>query len=426
MQSAVGKALFVATVADSRTPTVHQAQGEFDGVGLHGIGEGNRSTFNQNEVTTVLSFSAVTWSDGSQDLLRNANVAFVLKNSKGIYTNMVTWSKLNEILRHGAALYQQYIGRIFDSEEDDAREDEDESSKKNPLTLRQVDNDGLSEEQASQETKHRVAVLTKAIKRMGGIVPNSSHIAFENSHPHRLMSDQDIEALLAEEMQELEDRKKLFPDVMSDKAVLGGYKINLKLDGAYKELLQIMVNVRDTTGRYAFVESVRRFVNLLGIVNNSNEGKGLQLNPGLYPSTANHQKPALVVNVAVDGRTRVFNLWGNDVNGYSRLHAVLTREKMSNGKWDVLQVVPWYSNIQGQGPPPALLWHRDYTGASAIGHPWYIGRVEHRNAGAADSGKRRQAAGLRAEHGVPPPSLPAAHQSMAHLDMLEIKFGREK
>lgn len=163
---------------------------------------------------------------------------------------------------------------------------------------------------------------------------------------------------------------------------------------------------------------------LLGIVNNTAEGKGLQSLNSLIPNVGN----APVVNVVLENRTRTFNRWG-DVKENSHLFLYETRRCISRGeswedtKWGEYQIRPW-STIMNEEPPIHLLLHKDLNGHDAIGRVWNLGKVDRRTGPECTENLRLTACGLLPEYSgnASPPLLQEAFNAKGKLDMLEIFF----
>jgi hypothetical protein len=421
MQNTIMKSLATSGVPDSAGLNAGGRVVPGEGpLGLRRIGDGGPSSFDTNEINTVLPFMLMNWDDNHEAMLRTGGLLFVCRHALGKRVCGVELYKLNEILRQGARLHREsFEGSHLGSFS--------RHPKAQGLVLGQIDNDpknpGLMETSLPQDVRRlrKKILATKSV-----LVPSSEQVAFFYSDAHHRMNVQAIDKQLEEELNAINSFKRSYGDLGKDSEIMRMFfGVDEEQDTLFKELLLLKVENRDTISRYASVQSIRRFWNYLGIVNNTNEGKAMQTLPTLMPNTGNAAHPGKVANVVIHKKAVTQNRWGDAVNHNARLYLVLTREiigKDENGDdvYDDYQIIPWFSNKQGEKPPASLLLHKDYEGLSAIGHWWYVGKVDHKNAGKVADNVRRAACGLRPIGGSEYPSVRAAFEQLAKLETLEM------
>jgi len=395
----------------SSAMTPQGVPGSGENLAVRAIGDGGRTSFTSNEVNTVLSFLPMQWEDAHEQLIRNGSIVFVARNTKQQRNNIVEWSKLNEILRKGAALFRDKFG---------IRNNEATFGVKPGDSIRQLDHDQRTTKAVTAELYGNAAKRYASLSEKCKTLPPAYIFSYVNSEPYNLaravMPDSDTQL---DDYNAFRTTNKVVYDTdpnFWDKH----YNQDPAADLAYRELVELHVETRESIARYATVENIRRFWNFLGIVNNTNEGKGLQAG-SITPKASTMAYNATVLNVIVDKHARTPNRWGDEVTEKTRLYAVLTRKKLENGTWSDYQIYPWCTNVPGETPDsdPSIMLHEDYYGNAANGHYWYIGKVQHRNLGKASQYIRLQACGVQTEDGkATSPAL--AFTQQAKLESLEI------
>ena len=377
---------------------------------MHAIGDGGRSSFTSNEINTVLSFLPMQWEDGHEQLLHNGSIVFVARNTKQQRNNIVEWSKLNEILRKGAALFREKFGIRSDNT----------FGVKATDSIRQLDHDQRTTKMVTAELYGNASKRYTDLLKKCKTVPPAHIFSYVNSEPYNLAMA--LEKSPDTQLDEYNVFRRINKDVYDINPEFWDRQYNQDpaADMAYKELVELHVETRESISRYASVENIRRFWNYMGIVNNTNEGKGLQAG-SVTPTASKMAYNATVLNIIIDKHARTPNRWGDEVTEKTRLYAVLTRRKLNEGKWSDYQIYPWCTNTPGETPDsdPATLLHEDYYGYAAKGHYWYVGKVQHRNLGKASQHIRLQACGVQTEDGhATSPAL--AFTQQAKLESLEI------
>lgn len=370
-----------------------------------------------NEKPVVLPMICMPWPDGSEQLLQTGSIVFCGRNTLGMRNNLVSLYKMNEVLRSGANMSRSRLGLPPLN-----------AGAKVPSTMRELENSMLTNSTMSQNLSQIHNTLSLAIKSIKPSADAIGFLASDGDHAQTLLRLNIEKNLVQDEEDRINQIKQAKPEDMKDPLIALGYSsLNRAENQAFASLLGFYVNHKDTALRYITIDGIRNMWNFLGVVNNTNRGKGMQSLPALLPSNGSGQIPPIVANVIVQRQCVVPNIWGDDVNEMSHLYLVLTREYMGKKDdgteiWDDYQIVPWSSKNQGEIPPPSLLCHEDHFGREAVGIYFYVGAVTHRNSGMAPTDARRRAAGLRPRTGGDPPGLIKAWEQNGALDTLEVQL----
>lgn len=149
------------------------------------------------------------------------------------------------------------------------------------------------------------------------------------------------------------------------------------LDEAYRDRMYLH-------GRYVSRYEILDFWSFLGAVHNTNYGRDA-VTEG---SRAFHPHPR--VNVALERKIQIENVWADRLRTGQTLYLILRREAYDDGSYGPFQLAPWHG-AAGERPAASDLAYTNIAGEAEMGALFFVGTVFNDTEGASPASARRDA-----------------------------------